>query len=234
MEEEIRALILKYGLRQVREGIDKEYKDMYDYLKTLYGQETPQPQPQQEPTLEATSSVPATPVATEKKTIRKAKKVAELEQQTLENTIEHIQDQVQEEEEQNQEIIDEETEGEQQYYNPTDKEVTVVTKVKGATASAQPYKEKTPEEIREAKQQHRDAVQKKRDEFLAKGIQPESLLTKENLEKWLKSGKSYQQIAREFTGVHETQVSAIAKAFGLQSTVSKLSGGFVRRTLAPN
>jgi hypothetical protein len=233
MEEEIRALILKYGLRPVREGIEKEYRSMYDYLKTLYGMEQPQQQSQQEPTPESTSPIPIA----EKKTIRKAKKVVELEQQqTLENTIEQIQDHVQEEE-QSQEIIDEEIEEEQQY-DPTDKEVTVMRKVKSSVATiaapAQPYKEKTPEEVREAKQQHRDAVQKKRDEIVAKGIQPESLLTKENLEKWLKAGKSYQQIAREFTGVHETQVSAIAKAFGLQSSVSKLSGGFVRRTLAPS
>jgi hypothetical protein len=210
MEEDIKALILKYGLRQVHEGIEKEYRAMYDYLKTLYNDVPPQP---------------------EKKVIRKAKNTVPDPQEKQE-----IQEEIQEEEQKEspeessdfQELQEEEIQSEiQEPPNPTDKEVTVITKKSTATP---PYKEKTPEERREAIKQHRDAVQKKHEEFVAKGIQPESLLTKENLEKWLKAGKSYQQIARDYTGVHETQVSAIAKAFGLQSQVSKMASGFVRRS----
>lgn len=71
------------------------------------------------------------------------------------------------------------------------------------------------------KEEQKEAVQKKRAEMLASGIKPESLLTKENLEKWLGQGMSYQKIAREYVGVPENEVSAIAKAFGLQSQISK-------------
>lgn len=70
------------------------------------------------------------------------------------------------------------------------------------------------------KQLHKNEVEKKRQELLEKGIQPESLLTEANLKKWLAEGKSYMKIAKE-TGVHETQISTLAKSFGLQSKISK-------------
>ncbi len=81
------------------------------------------------------------------------------------------------------------------------------------------YAVKSAEEIKEMKAKHREAVQKKRAELEGKGIKPEDLLTKENLSKWLQSGLSYQRIAREHVGVHENQISVVAKTFGLQSNV---------------
>ena len=82
-------------------------------------------------------------------------------------------------------------------------------------------KQKSPEEIKEQKIQHREAVSKKRAELEAKGIKPESLLTKENLEKWINSGLSYQKIARDHIGIHENTISSVAQSFGLRSTISK-------------
>lgn len=55
-------------------------------------------------------------------------------------------------------------------------------------ANDQPKKEypiKTPEQIKKERLDHRAAVEKKRAELEAQGIVPESLVTKENLEKWL-------------------------------------------------
>lgn len=67
----------------------------------------------------------------------------------------------------------------------------------------------------------------KRKELEEQGIIPESLLTKENLEKWLNSGKTYQGIAREYVGVHENDISFVAKKYGLQSMTAKYK--FLRR-----
>lgn len=71
------------------------------------------------------------------------------------------------------------------------------------------------------KAKHREDVLKKHKELTEQGIRPESLLTKENLAKWLGEGLSYMRISREHTGVPENEIAAIAKTFGLQSDVKK-------------
>jgi len=86
-------------------------------------------------------------------------------------------------------------------------------------AKSELNRELTGEKFSKAK--HREDVAKKHKELTEKGIRPESLLTKENLTQWLGSGMSYMRIAREITGVHENEIAAIAKTFGLQSDVKK-------------
>ena len=49
-----------------------------------------------------------------------------------------------------------------------------------------------------------------------------SLLTKENMEKWLNSGMSYQRIAREEVGLSEKIVSSKAKEYGLTSKIGNI------------
>ena len=71
------------------------------------------------------------------------------------------------------------------------------------------------------KAKHREDVAKKNKELVEKGIKPESLLTKENLTKWLGQGMSYMKIAREEVGLPENQISAMAKQFGLQSDIKR-------------
>lgn len=72
-----------------------------------------------------------------------------------------------------------------------------------------------------SKAKHKEQVKQKHKELTEKGIKPESLLTKENLTKWLGEGMSYMRIARELTGVPDNEIAAIAKTFGLQSDVKK-------------
>ena len=72
-----------------------------------------------------------------------------------------------------------------------------------------------------SKAKHKEEVLKKHKELTEKGLKPESLLTKENLTKWLGDGMSYMRIAREITGVPDNEIAAIAKTFGLQSDIKK-------------
>jgi hypothetical protein len=59
-------------------------------------------------------------------------------------------------------------------------------------------------------------------ELISKGIDPESLLTKENLKKWIETdGLTYAQIARDHVGLSALQVSNMAKGFGLKSVIAK-------------
>lgn len=72
------------------------------------------------------------------------------------------------------------------------------------------------------KQEHIAAIEKKGVENRNKGINPESLLTKENLEKWLSEGMSYMRIAREKVGLPDKLVGDAAKKFKLKSDITKL------------
>jgi hypothetical protein len=84
------------------------------------------------------------------------------------------------------------------------------------------YVKKTDEELKQIKANHRAAVLKKYQEHREKGIDPHSFLNKENLEKWLGMGLSYQRIAREHVGIHENIISSVARAMGLKSAMSGL------------
>lgn len=97
--------------------------------------------------------------------------------------------------------------------DPTVKQITIAS-------DSKPKVTKTPVVVKHQKQQHREEVEKKKKELLAKGVKPESLLTEENLKKWLAQGLSYQKIAKE-TGVHEVQVSNTCKSYGLQSSIGR-------------
>lgn len=84
------------------------------------------------------------------------------------------------------------------------------------------YVKKTDEELKQIKANHRATVLKKYKEHKEKGIDPHSLLNKENLEKWLGLGLSYQKIARDHVGIHENIISSVARAMGLKSAMSGL------------
>ena len=74
----------------------------------------------------------------------------------------------------------------------------------------------------EMKRFQKEAEMKKRAELDAKGISVASLMTRDNLKKWIEDdGKTYAWVAREMVGCAETQVSTMAKAYGIQSKNSK-------------
>jgi|LauGreDrversion4_2_1035121.scaffolds.fasta_scaffold26008_3 hypothetical protein len=65
-------------------------------------------------------------------------------------------------------------------------------------------------------------VSNKRDELQMKGIKPESLLTKENLEKWILEDKmTFSKIATDMVGCDPIIVSRYAKSFNLSSPITK-------------
>ena len=80
---------------------------------------------------------------------------------------------------------------------------------------------KISDDVRAAKEYQKEAVAKKRKELEEKGITAQSLLTKENLQKWIGEGCTYSKIAREYTGCTDAEISLAAKGFGLQSNMSK-------------
>ena len=68
-------------------------------------------------------------------------------------------------------------------------------------------REKAAKEAKEAKRLQKQLEEKKHQELVDQGIEPESLLTKANMEKWVAEKKPYSIIAREIVGLPEHRVS---------------------------
>jgi len=80
-------------------------------------------------------------------------------------------------------------------------------------------KEKKFKDSKEQKAWQKEQEEKKFKENEAKGVKPKDLLTKENLKKWIEEdNRTYSYIAREYIGCKDSEVSAMAKAFGIENT----------------
>jgi hypothetical protein len=91
--------------------------------------------------------------------------------------------------------------------------------------------EKTFRDPKEMKEFQKAAVEAKRKENEAAGLQPSHFLTMENLKQWIEhEGQTYAWVAREKAGCPETQVSATAQMMGIKSRISKKMG----RTMTGN
>jgi len=76
-----------------------------------------------------------------------------------------------------------------------------------------------PKDIKKWQKEQED---KKKKELDAQGINPASLLTKENLQKWIvEEKKTFAAVARDYVGLPDSMVSASAKSYGIQSETSK-------------
>jgi hypothetical protein len=78
---------------------------------------------------------------------------------------------------------------------------------------------------KEWKEYQKKAEEAKHRENEALGIQIYTILTKENLKKWVEEeGQSYAWVAREKAGCPDTQVAATAQMMGIRSKVTKKRG----------
>ena len=69
------------------------------------------------------------------------------------------------------------------------------------------------------KEWQRAEEDKKKKENESKGVKKETLLTKENLKKWIEEeGRTFCYISREYVGCKDSEVSAAAKLFGIDTT----------------
>jgi len=75
---------------------------------------------------------------------------------------------------------------------------------------------------KDIKKWQKEQEEKKKRELDAQGINPASLLTKENLERWiLQEKKTYAAVAREYVGLPESMISSSAKSFNIQSETTR-------------
>ena len=82
-----------------------------------------------------------------------------------------------------------------------------------------PVEEAKFRDPKEMKEWQKGEEEKKRKENEAKGIKKGDLLTKENLKKWIEEeGRTFAYISREYVGCKDTEVSAAAKLYGIDTT----------------
>jgi hypothetical protein len=75
---------------------------------------------------------------------------------------------------------------------------------------------------KDLKKWQKEQEEKKKRELDAEGINPASLLTKENLQRWIvDEKKTYAAVAREYVGLPDSMVASSAKSFGIQSDTTK-------------
>jgi hypothetical protein len=193
---DIRSLIAKYGLAAVHAEFQLEMRETYDFLRQLY-------EPAKNNLVIPIANVIPDRIATpHHKPI--ATTVVAIEPPNLEL----------DSNEQPTQTVSIATEP----HDPTLKEVVI--QAKREMIQTQLQTDQAPGE-KFSKAKHKEQVLNKQKELLEKGIKPETLLTKENLTKWLGEGMSYMRIAREQVGVPENEIAAIAKSFGLQSDIKK-------------
>jgi hypothetical protein len=72
------------------------------------------------------------------------------------------------------------------------------------------------------KKEQNEKVNAKFEELKSKGIDSYTLLTKDNLKRWVDTERlTYTQIARDHVGITADEIAAIAKGFGIQSHIAK-------------
>jgi hypothetical protein len=99
--------------------------------------------------------------------------------------------------------------------NPVVPVITVTEVVKPTAVVEETTKFRDSKEMKEW-QRNQEVLKNKENE--SKGIKKETLLTKENLKKWIEEeGRTFAYISREYVGCKDSEVSAAAKLFGIDT-----------------
>lgn len=212
MDDDIRHLLFKYGFAKVHEALPRICRQMYLELEAIYGPPT---------TIDTVVNVEA-PLSEEKLVlIPPTPSMRSLYGDDAEppSPIE-LEEPISEDESAKEIVLPKriikKKKAVQEESQPVPlNELVKVTKEPTATADSL-----WADKQQDIKDRHRKAIQDKFDELTAKGVDPNSLLTKESLKSWLGEGKGYNQIARE-VGLHESVVSKTAKEFGLESKTNR-------------
>jgi hypothetical protein len=102
------------------------------------------------------------------------------------------------------------------------KQIRVITKKQEQKVQPQTQPQQETSDSKQMKQWQKDQEQKKLNELTAQGIDPQTLLTIENLRKWITDeGKTFAYVAREYLGLPEGKVAEFGKKNSIQSQISR-------------
>ena len=103
-----------------------------------------------------------------------------------------------------------------------DTKINIVKEVEPVKVSESTLTQSEREKKAQIKREQSEKVAEKNAALLQANIDPESLLTKANLKKWVETdGLNYTQIARDHVGLHADYIAGVAKSFNLQSPIAK-------------
>ena len=208
MEQEIRLLIAQYGVKGVYEGLHTILKQDYEALKAIFG-----PSASSAPSVSSAHSEQVeAPVKKEKKpvTVAKPKAEAKVNEEVDINEAEAKNDTI-------ASLVQKTAKGAQILIQKMDSEPPTKSEAPPPSSTKPTFST-----LKEAKQWQKAQEEAKHKALLHQGINPLSLLTKENLTQWIQEErKPYSVIARELVGLPEIQVASIAKEFGIKPVIGR-------------
>jgi hypothetical protein len=203
LKDYLKELIGWYSLEEVHTCLEEICKEEFDFLKRLYSakvqktSQVQQPEVQQVQQVQQAQQVQLQQVQQSQKhtPLRADTKVVVVKQPEAQ----HEQSEPESQQPQSQQPQSQQPQSQQQVHN-----------VSGLS---------DPKDI---KKWQKEQEEKKKRELDAQGINPASLLTKENLERWiLQEKKTYAAVARDYVGLPESMISSSAKSFNIQSETTK-------------
>lgn len=103
-----------------------------------------------------------------------------------------------------------------------DTKINIVKEVEPVKLTDSTLSQSEREKKAQIKREQSEKVAEKNATLVQANIDPESLLTKANLKKWVETdGLNYTQIARDHVGLHADYIAGVAKSFNLQSPIAK-------------
>jgi len=208
LQQDIRGLIAAHGFEMVHTTFQEIMRQDYEFLSKIFNTvpaapvSAPVPAPAPVPTPVSHEVAPATHQPNKKMIRITVKKEVEEPPKLVVNPVAVIS-------------------------TPVEEETPVEESVNTLEMPDEKPKFRSPTEM---KRFQKEAEKKKRAELDAKGITVASLMTRENLKKWIEEeGKTYAWVAREVIGCAETLVSTMSKNYGIQSNISKRKGIIMSR-----
>jgi len=209
----LRQAIAWYGLEAVHTSFQEICKEDYDFLKKLY--EVPKvlkaSVPASSPEASPASAAPAPPAPQQQQEeeIPRPEKLRDVKVRVVKKPTAP------------EDLLPQPTQPTQ----PTQGTLNTTFTQSVATPTAPTASQHTesgltdPKDIKKWQKEQED---KKKRELDALGINPASLLTKENLQKWVvDEKKTFAAVARDYVGLPDSMVSSAAKSYGIQSETSK-------------
>jgi hypothetical protein len=203
----LRVLMTQYSSQEIHETLQQIFRDDYEYYQTLFSQVQAETQTQTQSQTQTQTQPQAQPEQESQPTPTVETPISNTTKLRSDTRIRVVK----------RPVAD----------APTEETVAVVVQREDAVSVASVISGDREKKAQMKKEQTEKEGEKYR-ELVSKGIDPESLLTKENLKKWIDTdGLTYAQIARDHVGLSALQVSNIAKGFGFKSIIAKKRAMFL-------
>ena len=201
----LRQAIAWYGLEAVHTNFQEICKEDYDFLKKLY--EVPKVLKAPSPPAVPASSPEASPAPPQEEEIPRPEKLRDAKVRVIKKPTAP------------EDLPPQAPQAPQATLNTTFTQSVATPTVSSLAA---PHTESGLTDPKDIKKWQKEQEDKKKRELDALGINPASLLTKENLQKWIvEEKKTFAAVARDYVGLPDSMVSSAAKSYGIQSETSK-------------